>query len=80
MAAFLEGGLAPVEGGGVSLRCTPEIEAACYEGAAGLDLWPALARIVCPVSVVVGDRGFVPSALLHRLRETLPGMAVETIV
>jgi len=65
--------------GEVALRCAPEVEAACYDGAAALDLWPAVGRIACPVRLVAGTRGFMPAALVQRIRETLPGTRVEEV-
>ncbi len=79
LEAFLACGLATLPSGEVALRCVPEVEAACYDGAAALDLWPDLGRIDCPVRLVAGDRGFMPPALLRRIEEWLPGTHTETI-
>lgn len=79
LAAFLAGGLAALPSGEVALRCAPEIEAACYDGAAALDLWPAVGRIACPLRLVAGTKGFMPPALVQRILETLPGTRVEAV-
>jgi pimeloyl-ACP methyl ester carboxylesterase len=79
LEAFLAGGLGPAPDGGLALRCTPEVEAACYDGAAALDLWPALGRILCPVRLVAGDPSFMPPSLVERLVDRLPGTSVEAI-
>jgi pimeloyl-ACP methyl ester carboxylesterase len=79
--AVLAGGLAPDGAGRLALRCPGEREAACYEGAAALDVWPLAARIEAPLLLVEGSRGAVPERLGARLlaggsrarRETLAG-------
>jgi pimeloyl-ACP methyl ester carboxylesterase len=79
LEAFLGGGLVKRDEGGVALRCAPEVEAACYDGAASLDIWPELERILCPVRLVAGERSFMPPALVERLRQRIPGTTVESI-
>jgi len=79
LEAFLAGGLAGVPGGGVRLRCTPEAEAAWYEGAAALDLWPLLARVRAPVLLVAAEHGAMPPALLERLCGALPAVRRERV-
>ena len=76
--AFLDGGLAEEEGG-ARLRCAPAHEAACYECAGALDLWPDLPRVVAPVRLVLGERGFVAPALRERLCAALPGTGIDVV-
>jgi pimeloyl-ACP methyl ester carboxylesterase len=77
--AVLRGGLMERAEGGVSLRCAPEVEAASYDGAASLDIWPELGGIICPVRLVAGERSFMPPTLVERLRRRLPGTTLESI-
>ncbi len=77
--AFLAGGLGGVPGGGVQLRCAPEVEAAWYEGAAALDLWPLLDRVQAPVLVIAAEHGAMPAPLLQRLRTALPSARLERV-
>ena len=79
LAAVLACALAEETSGGVALRCAPEIEASCYDGAAALDVWPAVGRLACPVRLVAGERGFMPPALVARIRERTPRSSVETV-
>ncbi len=79
LEAFVDGGLERLPSGEVALRCAPAVEAACYDGAAALDLWPSLRRIVCPVRLVAGSRGFMPPPLIERIQKLLPGTRVETL-
>ena len=77
--AFLAGGLAGVPGGGVRLRCAPEVEAAWYEGAAALDLWPLLAGLRAPALLIAAEHGAMPATLLERLRAALPAGRLERV-
>lgn len=79
LAAVLAGGLAGGPSGEVSLRCTPEVEASCYDGAAALDVWPAIGRISCPVRLLAGERSFMPPVLVARICERLPHADVVTL-
>lgn len=77
--AVLAGALAEEPSGEAALRCTPQVEASCYDGAAALDVWPAVSRIACPVRLVAGERGFMPPPLVARMREMLPRTRIETL-
>ena len=72
-------GLFAADGDGVRLICSGEREAACYEGAAALALWPLVAQIRAPLLLVLGDRGAVAPALRDRLVAALPSVQVVTI-
>jgi len=76
--AVLRGTLT-IDGDGVKLICPGEREAACYEGAAALDLWPLAAQIRAPLLLVLGERGAVAPALRDRLIATLPSVQIVTI-
>lgn len=76
--AVLRGALA-ADGDGVKLICSGEREAACYDGAAALELWPLAAQIRAPLLLVLGDRSAVSPALRERLVATLPPVEVATI-
>jgi pimeloyl-ACP methyl ester carboxylesterase len=77
--AVLDGALAEREDGSVSLRCPGEREAACYEGAAALDLWPLAARIEAPLLLVLGERGAVAPTLRKRLAAAARRTCVEVV-
>jgi len=79
LAAVLGCALAEEPSGEVALRCAPQIEASCYDGAAALDVWPAVGRLACPVRLVAGERGFMPPALVARIRQRAPRSSVETV-
>lgn len=53
LRAYVDHGFRPVEGG-VELRCTPQFEAATFEGSFTNGVWDLLSRIDTPVTVVVG--------------------------
>jgi pimeloyl-ACP methyl ester carboxylesterase len=72
-------GMLAIDGDGMKLRCPGEREAACYEGAAALDLWPLAAQIRAPLLLVLGERGAVAPALRERLVATLPSVQVVVI-
>jgi pimeloyl-ACP methyl ester carboxylesterase len=63
----------------VKLICSGEREAACYDGAAALELWPLVAQIRAPLLLVLGDRSAVAPALCDRLVAALPSAQVATI-
>jgi pimeloyl-ACP methyl ester carboxylesterase len=77
--AFLAGGVAGIPGGGVRLRCAPEVEAAWYEGAAALDVWPLLGKVRAPVLLLQAEHGAMPAALVERLRGALPALRLERV-
>lgn len=61
-AAYVEHGFADVGdgdaaggGGGVTLKCRPEVEAAVYELATAHDAYARLPEIACPVMVATGE-------------------------
>ena len=72
-------GMLAIDGGGVKLRCPGEREAACYEGAAALDLWPLAAKVRAPLLLVLGEGGVVAPTLRDRLIATLPSVQVVVI-
>jgi len=77
--AILAGALVPVPAVGVGLACPGEREAWCYEGAAALDLWPAVRRIRVPLLLVLGEHGAVAPAFRDRLVASVPAVEVATI-
>ncbi len=72
-------GMLAIDGDGVKLICPGEREAACYDGAAALELWPLAAQIRAPLLLVLGERGAVSPALRDRLIAALPSAQVVTI-
>jgi pimeloyl-ACP methyl ester carboxylesterase len=80
LEGFLAGGLVPAARGGLRLACSPEDEAAIYELATSLDLWPVLREAGCPVLVTGGsEAGSVPVAERERIAAELPQGAPATI-
>jgi pimeloyl-ACP methyl ester carboxylesterase len=77
--AYLDGGFEHAGDGSLTLRCRPEVEAWCYEGAGALDLWPLARRIQVPVCLVLGEKSAVPPALLERLRSAAPVLDIVNI-
>ncbi len=78
LEAYLAGGFA-ADGGRLALRCRPEVEAWAYEGAAALDLWPALAKLQAPLRLLLAEHSAVPAPLLARLVERVPALEIERI-
>lgn len=76
--AVLRGTLA-ADGDGVKLISSSEREAACYDGAAALELWPLAARIRAPLLLVLGEHGAVAPALRDRLVASAPSAQIVTI-
>jgi pimeloyl-ACP methyl ester carboxylesterase len=77
--AVLRGALAPTAAGGLALRCPGEREAACYAGAAALDLWPLAAEIRAPLLLVLGERGAVAPHYRERLVASVASATIATI-
>jgi pimeloyl-ACP methyl ester carboxylesterase len=76
--AVLHGILRP-DGDGVALRCPGAREAACYDGATALDVWPLAARIRVPALLVLGEHSAVAPALRERLAAAIPSLRIATI-
>jgi pimeloyl-ACP methyl ester carboxylesterase len=65
LAAYVDNGFAPLDGGGIGLRCRREHEAQIYEHAFSHDAYAHLAEIGCPVTLACGadTDGFGPDVL-----------------
>lgn len=79
LEAYLDGGFEPVGGGGLALRCAPEVEAWAYQGAAALDVWPLVARVRAPVRLLLAEHSAVPPELRQRLIEGVGAVRVTRI-
>ena len=77
--AFMAGGLA-VRGGGVELRCSPEIEAWIYDGASALDLWREAAEISVPVLLLRAEHSAIPEPLALRLASRASRLEIQQVV
>lgn len=77
--AYVDGGLAPGEDGSWVLRCSPQVEAWAYEGAAALDLWPCAERITAPVLLLAAEHSAMPPPLLDRLARGVRDLQVQAI-
>ncbi len=78
LAAYVDNGFAPAEGGGIRLRCRREHEAQVFAHALSHDAYGRLGRVRCPVTLACGAQtdGFGPDVL-----ETfLPRLAASTLV
>ena len=76
LRAYVDHGFADVPDGTVTLKCTPEAEAACFRGAEPGDAWYALADIDVPATVAKGGLdapgpGMFGEAVARRLRADL---------
>jgi pimeloyl-ACP methyl ester carboxylesterase len=83
LAAYVDNGFAPLEGGGIGLRCRREHEAQVFAHAFSHDAYARLADVRCPVTLACGAAtdGFGPDLLgvfAQRLASpttvVLPGM------
>jgi pimeloyl-ACP methyl ester carboxylesterase len=83
LRAYVEHGFAPVEGGGVRIRCRGEDEARTYDAGLFHDAFPRLREVAPPVTLVCGEHtdAFGPDALdldaarlPHARVEVLPGL------
>ncbi len=78
LEAFLDGGLAPVEGG-VALRCAPSVESWTYSGAAALDPWREVRRLERPALLLRAEHTGVPERQARRLAERCSELRVERV-
>jgi pimeloyl-ACP methyl ester carboxylesterase len=77
--ACVAGGLERRQDGSAVLRCPPEREAWMYQGAAALDMWPAVEKIRSKALLVLGEYSAVAPELRDRLIEGLPQVRVERL-
>jgi pimeloyl-ACP methyl ester carboxylesterase len=78
LEGYLQGGLRPAAGAGLTLSCRPQDEAAIYEGGGAHDAWAALAGLRCPLRLVGGGASpAVPPPELARIRAEVPGSEVQ---
>lgn len=70
---YVRRGAAPQPGGGVRLKCSPEVEARCYVGGHATDPWPLLPAIQTPTLILQGTeadtRGLVD---IERIAAAMP--------
>ena len=55
LQAYVDHGFEDAPGGGVRLKCHPELEAAVYETATAHDAYARLPEVTCPVAVACGS-------------------------
>lgn len=75
LADYCRYGLVPAQGGGLELACPPYLEASAYLGSAGRDIYPLIAKIDCPVTVLRARNGERASALDFSISPTWPDLA-----
>jgi len=68
-------GLVPAKAGGLELACPPTLEASAYIGSGGRDVYPLIATIECPVTVLRARNGERSSALDFSISPTWPELA-----
>ena len=80
LRAYVDHGLADRPGGGVTLKCRPEVEAATYEGAPAHPGWSRLPEVRCPTTVMTGETTDAVGGELARLQAgRLPEGRVEVL-
>jgi len=73
LAAYVDNGFTPLEGGGIGLRCRREDEAAVYALSFSHDTFAHLAEVRCPVTLACGaDTDAIGPDLLAMLAGRLP--------
>jgi len=78
LEAYVRHGFAPGEDGKVHLRCSPETEAATFEGSGGHDTWDLLPFIDLPVLVLAGKADEIgPAVFAPQVAERLPNGRFE---
>jgi pimeloyl-ACP methyl ester carboxylesterase len=70
-------GLLPLPDGGFALACPPRLEASAYQGNAGVDIYPMLGSITCPVTVLRACNGERESAMDFSISPTWPDLASQ---
>lgn len=77
IAAYVAHGFRDVPGGGVELKCTPEVEAAVFEQPPASGSFERLAEVRCPVTVVASGDGGMPARLAPLIVDVLPEGRLE---
>ncbi len=77
LADYCRYGLVPAADGGLELACPPHLEASAYLGSAGRDIYPLIAKIDCPVTVLRARNGARTSALDFSISPTWPDLAAH---
>jgi pimeloyl-ACP methyl ester carboxylesterase len=81
LEAYVRGGLRPVDpahpDGPVELCCSPETEAATFEGGASHDTWNRLGRIAVPTTVLGGVLDAPPPRMVEPIASRLPNGRAE---
>ncbi len=80
LRAYVDHGLADRPDGDVALKCSPEVEAATYEGAPVHPGWAGLPAVACPTVVMSGEHTDAVGGALARLQaERLPAGRAEVV-
>jgi pimeloyl-ACP methyl ester carboxylesterase len=78
LRAYVDHGFRDVPGGDVELKCTPEVEAAVFNGSFSNPVFPRLGEVHCPVTVAVSGDGGMPAQLAPLAVEALPDSRLES--
>ena len=70
--AYVDNGFRDSDDGSVTLKCTPEVEAATFEGALTTDVYSRLGEVQCPVTVAHGGDGMPPAQVAPIVADRLP--------
>jgi pimeloyl-ACP methyl ester carboxylesterase len=77
LEAYVEHGFADVAGGGITLKCRPEVEAAVYAAGPAASTWERLGDVRCPVVIAAGGDG-PPAMMAPAIAERLPDGRLAT--
>jgi pimeloyl-ACP methyl ester carboxylesterase len=72
LRAYVDHGFRDADDGTVVLKCTPDVEAATFEGTVGTDVYGGLADVACPVTVAHGGDGMPPARIAPLVVGALP--------
>jgi pimeloyl-ACP methyl ester carboxylesterase len=78
LRAYVDHGFRDVPGGGVELKCAPEVEAKVFNAALRTDAFRRLGEVRCPVTVAVSGDGGLPAQLAPLVADTAPRGRLET--
>jgi pimeloyl-ACP methyl ester carboxylesterase len=79
LGEWLAHGFRESSGGGVELRCDPEVEACIYEGGRDLDFFQETNALSLPARYLHSERGFVPRDLAQRFVAQCDSMTLEAM-
>lgn len=79
LTLYLEEGLRDRGDGQVELKCSPEVEAAIFEGGGGFDVFAIAGRVHAPTLILWASRGNFPRSVYELLAARIPDARVEDV-